>query len=192
MEEKKTPLRKAIESLKSGHVIGMPTDTVYGCGIAIAYSQSPSALNKVKGRAWDKPCALLIDSFDDMEKYAVGIPDYAYIFAKENWPGALTLILRASRELPVAFGGPGGTVALRMPECACARKIIKGVGCPIACSSANFTGEPHPQFFADVDPEFVEQLDYCVSCLHGQCKDASGKPSKIINCTGSEPVVVRE
>ena len=80
---------------------------------------------------------------------------------------------------------------MRLPKCACVRKVMAALGCPIAASSANFSGLEPPQFKDDVDADFMEALPYALTCLHGQCKDATGIPSTIIDCTGDKPVTLR-
>ena len=187
-----TPLEEIVGHLKSGHVVGFPTDTVYGCGVSVRDAKNASILNKFKKRDENQPVQWLISSADDVEDYVDEVPSYAKDLIEEGWPGGLTLIFKANVNVPEGFRTKDNTVAMRLPKCACVRKVMNALGSPIAASSANFTGETPPQFKDDVSPEFMEALPYALTCLHGQCKDATGVPSTIIDCTGSEPVTVRE
>ena len=187
-----TPLEEIVTHLKAGDVVGFPTDTVYGCGVSVRDAKSASVLNEFKKRDAEKPVQWLISSTEVVDTFAENVPDYAKGLMEEGWPGGLTLIFKASENVPEGFRTKDGTVAMRLPKCACVKKVMKVLGCPLAASSANFSGEKAPQFKDDVAPDFMEALPYALTCLHGQCKDATGIPSTIIDCTGSSPVTVRE
>ena len=187
-----TPLEEIVSHLKAGDVVGFPTDTVYGCGVSIGDAKSASILNAFKKRDLDQPVQWLIPSIEDVKKYASVIPSYTNDLIDEGWPGGLTLIFKSNDNVPEGFRTKDLTVAMRLPKCACVRKVMNVLGCPIAASSANFSGENPPQFKDDVSKEFMESLPYALTCLHGQCKDASGIPSTIIDCTGDSPKVIRK
>ena len=186
-----TPLEEIVSHLKAGDVVGFPTDTVYGCGVSVRDARSASILNAFKKRDLDKPVQWLIPSIEYVSVYAKNVPEYANVLMEEKWPGALTLIFKASEKVPQGFRTDNATVAMRLPKCACVRKVMAALGCPIAASSANFSGLEPPQFKDDVDADFMEALPYALTCLHGQCKDATGIPSTIIDCTGDKPVTLR-
>lgn len=186
-----SPLETIVGHLKNGEVVGFPTDTVYGCGVSVRDASSASLVNQFKRRDPNKPVAWLISSRDDVVVYAKHVPDYADELMSEGWPGAMTLIFKASENVPRSFLCGLETIALRMPKCACVRKVINSLGCPIAASSANYTGEKPPRFLEDVQGAFLDNLACALTCLHGQCKDASGIPSTIIDCTGDVPVTLR-
>ena len=187
-----SPLEEIVAHLKAGDVVGFPTDTVYGCGVSVRDAKSASVLNDFKKRDAEQPVQWLISSVEDVETYAENVPDYAKSLMDEEWPGGLTLIFKANENVPEGFRTEDGTVAMRLPKCACVRKVMKALGSPLAASSANYTGEKPPQFKDDVAPDFMDALPYALTCLHGQCKDATGIPSTIIDCTGESPVTVRE
>lgn len=186
----KTPMQHVLEELQAGKVCGFPTDTVYGCGVSIRDAEGVWVLNRAKGREDMQPCQWLVADFEDVKPYIVDIPDYANELM-DQWPGGLTLIFKANETVPEGFRSPESTIAVRVPACNCCRKIIKNLGCPLAASSANMTGEKPPQFIENVSPEFMEKMAYAVSCLKGRCDDATGIPSTIIDCTGSEPKTIR-
>ena len=186
-----SPLETIVEHLRDGEVVGFPTDTVYGCGVSVRDASSASLVNEFKRRDPNKPVAWLIASKEEVEVYAKNVPDYVEELMATGWPGAMTLIFEASENVPLSFLCGLDTIALRLPNCACVRKVITSLGCPIAASSANYTGEKPPRFLEDVKSGFMDNLGYALTCLHGQCKDASGIPSTIIDCTGDVPVTLR-
>lgn len=178
---------QAVAALQAGGVVAFPTDTVYGIGVAVAYAASPQALAAIKGRPAAKPVAWLVGSADDLARYGEGVPAYAQALAREGWPGALTLIVRASDEVPAAFCAADGTVALRMPDSAEACALIRAVGCPLATTSANLAGAEPPRSVAETDPRVLAR---CAAVLAGEPL-ASGVPSAIVDCTGPEPRRIR-
>lgn len=186
-----SPLEIIVGHLKNGDIVGFPTDTVYGCGVSVKDSEGAHVVNEFKRRDTNQPVQWLIANKADIDFYAKDVPDYARNLMDENWPGGYSFILKASENVPENFLCGLDTIAFRMPKCACARKVINALGCPIAASSANFTGEEPPQFMEDVTSEFMDALPYALTCLHGQCHDATGIPSTIIDCTGDEPKTIR-
>jgi tRNA threonylcarbamoyl adenosine modification protein (Sua5/YciO/YrdC/YwlC family) len=104
----------------------------------------------------------------------------------EFWPGALTLVFRASPTLLWDLGDTKGTVALRMPLHSVALDVLKQTG-PLAVSSANRHGQP-PAVSAD---EAEQQLGEAVSVYLDGGPCAGNIPSTILDLTGTIPKVLR-
>jgi len=132
----------AAEIIKKGELVAIPTETVYGLG---ANGLNPDAVAKIflaKGRPQDNPLILHIADAADMEKYCHSIPDCAYALAEAFWPGPLTLVLPAKENVPKCTTAGLPTVAVRCPDNAVTREIIRLSGVPIAAPSANISGKP--------------------------------------------------
>ena len=139
--EASTPATAA-EIIKKGELVAIPTETVYGLG---ANGLDPDAVAKIflaKGRPQDNPLILHIADARDMEKYCHSIPDCAYALAEAFWPGPLTLVLPAKENVPKCTTAGLPTVAVRCPDNAVTREIIRLSGVPIAAPSANISGKP--------------------------------------------------
>ena len=139
--EENTPA-VAAEIIKSGELVAIPTETVYGLG---ADGLNPDAVAKIflaKGRPQDNPLILHIADCSDMEKYCHSIPACAYDLAEAFWPGPLTLVLPAKDIVPKCTTAGLPTVAIRCPDNPVTREIIKLSGVPIAAPSANISGKP--------------------------------------------------
>ena len=133
-------LAAAVLALRSGGIVGIPTETVYG----IAVVPQPEALKAViqaKGRPEDKGIALLIDGLDQVDGL-VEASASAWHLAECCWPGALTLVLPLRRPelVPDAVTGGRDTVGLRIPDHPVPRALARELG-PIAVTSANRSGE---------------------------------------------------
>lgn len=132
----------AAEIIKSGELVAIPTETVYGLG---ADGLNPEAVAKIfiaKGRPQDNPLILHIADAKDIENFCHSIPASAYKLAEKFWPGPLTMVLPAKDIVPKCTTAGLPTVAVRCPDNAVTREIIRLAGVPIAAPSANISGKP--------------------------------------------------
>ncbi len=137
-------LNEAVKLLKSGEVVGIPTETVYGLG---ANALNEAAVRKIfaaKGRPADNPLIVHISDFEQIRPLVKEIPELAYKCADEFWPGPLTMIMQKSDIIPDVTSGGLDSVGIRMPSHKTARAIIDKCGFPIAAPSANLSGSPSP------------------------------------------------
>ena len=177
----------AINILKAGKPIVFPTDTVYGLGVAVGFADSPRAIFDIKGRDEDKPIAWLVGGIEALDEYGQDVPEKAYSLAERHWPGALTIVVKASDAVPPAYRGPNGTIGLRMPANETALRFIRVVG-PIATSSANMSGGEAPCKAADLDPELTDKVAIVIEG-DGQ---ASGTASTVVDLSQGSSSVVRQ
>ena len=132
----------AAKIIRDGGLVAVPTETVYGLG---ANGLDPEAVKKIfeaKGRPQDNPLILHISEAGEMTRYCHSIPDAAWALAEAFWPGPLTMVLPALDYVPLSTRAGLPTVAIRCPDCAITREIIRLSGVPIAAPSANISGKP--------------------------------------------------
>ncbi len=177
----------AIDALKHSKPVVFPTDTVYGLGVAVKYSASPRAIYNIKERDAGKPIAWLVEGPEALDVYGVDVPEKARQQAELHWPGALTIIVKASDKVPPAFRAIDGTIGLRMPASDTAMRLIRVVG-PIAASSANLSEGQSPCAADELDPALLEQ----VAAVITDDQPGSGVASTVLDCTGEKPVVIRQ
>jgi tRNA threonylcarbamoyl adenosine modification protein (Sua5/YciO/YrdC/YwlC family) len=185
---KSTDVAKAAAALRAGKAVAFPTDTVFGLGVAVEHASSPEELYRIKRRPANKPVAWLVRGVHDLGVYGESVPEYAYDLVQRHWPGALTLIVRASDAVPQAYQSAQGTIALRMPNSAVSRQLMDLVGCPLATTSANVSGEDAPASASALSPAIVSGAAVVVS---GSVR-ASGVASTVVDCTGGAPRIVRQ
>lgn len=180
---------EALAALKSGQPIVFPTDTVFGLGVSVLHAPSPEVLYAIKQREKKKPIAWLVGGIEDLQRYGKVVPDFAFALARTFWPGPLTIIVKASAEVPEAFRSEEGTIGLRMPANETAHSLIRELGCPIATTSANISGQKNTIAFDEIDPAIFEAVGAALS----DEEPKSGIASTIVNCAlGDHPVLVRE
>ena len=132
----------AAEIIKSGGLVAIPTETVYGLGANGLDPQAVAKIFEAKGRPQDNPLILHISGPEEMEDYCHHIPQAAYTLAERFWPGPLTMVLPARSRVPKCTTAGLPTVAVRCPDSAITREIIRLSGVPVAAPSANISGKP--------------------------------------------------
>ncbi|MGB3761695.1 MAG: L-threonylcarbamoyladenylate synthase [Ornithinimicrobium sp.] len=177
---------QAAEVVRSGRLLVMPTDTVYGIGADAFDKVAVAMVLAAKHRSRDMPPPVLVPSARTVDGLATDVPLYAKILMRAFWPGALTLVLRAQGSLAWDLGKTNGTVALRMPQDSLALEVLSEVG-PMAVTSANLTGQPA----ATTVHEAQEQLRAAVSIYLDDGPRNEQGASTIVDCTAEEPVVLR-
>jgi L-threonylcarbamoyladenylate synthase len=179
-------IEAAVAAARAGELIVMPTDTVYGIGADAFIPASVTTMLAAKGRGRNMPPPVLIGTARAAAALVDDLGAFGHALIEEFWPGALTLVFRASPTLAWDLGDTKGTVALRMPLHAVALEVLKQTG-PLAVSSANRTGQP-PATTAD---EAQGQLGETVSVYldGGPCAD--NIPSTILDLTGTIPTLLR-
>lgn len=180
-----------VDHLLTGAPTIFETDTVVGLGLAAQQAQTPALLYELKGRAADKPVSWLVDGPQALDQLGADAPLYAHRLAERFWPGALTLVVRASDKVPRAFASRKGTIGLRMPEHAPTLALIGRVG-PLAATSANRSDTPAPHTLAQVDPGLLLAVGHALAPLSAAPVASSGIASTVVDCTGPEPRILRE
>ena len=176
----------AVTAARAGELIVLPTNTVYGIGADAFTPSAVTTMLAAKGRGRNMPPPVLVGTARAAAALVDDLGAFGQDLIDEFWPGALTLVFRASPTLLWDLGDTKGTVALRMPLHSVALDVLKQTG-PLAVSSANRHGQP-PATNAD---EAEKQLGEAVSVYldGGPCADSI--PSTILDLTGTIPKVLR-
>lgn len=176
------------ETLSAGGLIIYPTDTIYGLGCDIFQHKAIERICRIKQVDPSKAqLSFICSDLSDLSKYTKSISTPLYRMLKSFLPGPYTFILPASKEVPKILKSKKNTIGLRIPDNLIARAIVKELGRPIL--SASLPGEMVEEY---TDPELMEenfgsQVDLVVDGGIG-----GTVPSTVIDCTGPEPVVLRE
>ena len=173
-----TGMRLARQAIARGHLVVIPTDTVYGVAADAFNPEAVTRLLAAKGRDRQAPPPVLIPSIATLDALASSVPDAVRELAVAFWPGGLTIILDAQPSLAWDLGETRGTVALRVPNNPVALELLAETG-PLAVSSANLTGQPAATTVSNA----LEQLGDTVAVfLDGGV--GGDEPSTIIDATG--------
>ncbi|MEE1275083.1 MAG: L-threonylcarbamoyladenylate synthase [Olegusella sp.] len=183
-------LVQAAEMLRGQGVLVLPTDSVYGIGCAATHGNpARERVFRIKERPADMTLPWLIADTADLARYGDDIPEWALALTANFWPGALTVVVRASRRVPAEYQrADTHTIALRMPDSELVRDLARRVRVPLAVTSANTHGAAPAVSGAAVETRLVEEVDLTLDA--GPAPIAI--PSTIVDCTGAEPHILRE
>jgi len=176
----------AVTAARGGELIVLPTDTVYGIGADAFTPAAVTTMLAAKGRGRNMPPPVLVGTARAAAALVDDLGAFGQDLIDEFWPGALTLVFRASPTLLWDLGETKGTVALRMPLHAVALDVLKQTG-PLAVSSANRHGQPA----AVTVEEAEQQLGEAVSVYLDGGPCPGNVPSTILDLTGVIPKVLR-
>ena len=177
----------AAELLRSGGLVALPTETVYGLGANGLDETAVAKIFAAKGRPNDNPLILHIASAEELPLYCAEIPPVAYRLAAAFWPGALTLVLWRKPIVPDAVTAGLGTVAVRCPDHPLTLAVIAAAGVPVAAPSANTSGRPSPTTAAHVLEDMEGKIDAVLD--GGACH--IGVESTILDLTTNPPHLLR-
>lgn len=177
----------AVAVLKAGGIVAMPTDTVYGVGVALSAPDGLPRLFAAKDRPLDKAIVLLVADVEQAATVGVLTPA-ARALAERFWPGGLTLVLAQApgARLPAVLTGGAATIGVRIPDHECPRALARELG-PLPVTSANASGQPAANNAVDVMAQLGERVELVLD--DGPAR--GGVPSTVVDCSGGEPRVLR-
>ena len=179
-------IQEALKVLGEGGLVAFPTDTVYGLGALAFNSIAVESIYAAKNRPVEKAIPILLADLADLPKVTSSLPPLAIKLASRFWPGPLTLVVPKNPNLPESVSATD-TVAVRVPDHPVARALLRAAG-PMAVTSANISGQSSPTT-AD---EVFAQLGGRIKLIVDGGKSPGGMPSTLVDCTGNEPVILRD
>jgi len=184
----KTLIQQAVDLLKDGQVIALPTETVYGLAADATNDTAIQKIFELKGRPKTHPVAILIADGFKMKNFAIDIPDKAYKLATAFWQGPITLILKKAPHVSSVISGGRDTIGLRVPNHPITLEILKQFPRGLTAPSANRFGEESPIIVQQVKEIFDKKLLLIVD--GGKCE--VGIASTIIDLTVKPFKILRE
>jgi L-threonylcarbamoyladenylate synthase len=172
--------RHAIDDLRQGGIVALPTDTVYGLCAVAADSAAVERIYDTKVRRPDQALPIFVASIEQAALVAV-VSAVARKLMQRFWPGALTIVLPKSPIYDPRAAAGGDTIAVRAPGDPVLRELASQLG-PITGTSANIAGQPECHTAADVRAQLGDAVDYIVDAPI----DATSVPSTIVDCTAPD------
>ena len=178
---------RAVAVLRTGGVVAIPTETVYGLAADVANPAAVARVYAIKGRPVEHPLIVHAHEVDALEGYVAQITPALRALAARFWPGPLTAIVARGPRTPRTVTGGQETVAVRVPEHPLARAILAAFGGALAAPSANRFGRVSPTTAAHVRADLGDEIDLIVDGGPAQV----GVESTIVDLTGAVPAVLR-
>jgi len=177
-----------VNLLSKGGIIIYPTDTIYGLGCDIFHHKAIERICRIKNIDPQKAqLSFVCYDLSDLSRYTKSISTPLYRMLKQYLPGPYTFILPASKEVPKILQSKKNTIGLRIPDNIVARTIVKELGHPIL--STTLPGTMVEEY---TDPELMyENFNKLVDVV-ADGGIGGTVPSTVIDCTGEEPVLIRQ
>ena len=181
---------EVVELLEKGGVIIYPTDTVYGIGCDITKARAVERVARIKGVKPEKAnFAFICSDLSHLSDYAKQVDNNTFKLMKACLPGPYTFILNASNNVPKILKQKKKTVGIRVPDNNIIREIVRKLGHPILTTSLKEDDEileysTDPEAIHD---EYKDLVDLVIDGGYGGII-----PSTILDCTGADPVLIRE
>lgn len=179
--------KRAIETMRNGGVILYPTDTVWGIGCDATNEDAVRRIYEIKKRVDNKAMLLLVDSPDRIVRYVAKIPSVAWDLI-ELTTKPLTIIYDGAKNLASNLLAEDGSVGIRVTSELFSKELCYRFQKPVVSTSANISGEPTPRYFAEINREIIDSVDYVVN--YKQLEKGSPKPSSIIKLSENGVVTV--
>lgn len=183
-ERTREAYRRAIDVLREGGIVAVPTDTVYGLLAVAADRAAVERVYDAKARDPSQPMPLFIASSEQAELIAEA-GDVARALMRRFWPGALTIVLRKKPTYETRAAAGGDTVGVRAPADAFLREAAQQLG-PLTGTSANIAGREECRTAVEVRAQLGDAVDLIVDAP----TEAAGVPSTIVDCSEADRVRV--
>jgi tRNA threonylcarbamoyl adenosine modification protein (Sua5/YciO/YrdC/YwlC family) len=183
-------ISRAVEILQQGGVIIYPTDTVYGMGCDINNRKAIERIAKIKGITPDDAnFSIICTNLSNLSEYAKHVNNPSFKLMKRCLPGPFTFILPAGRNVPKLLADRKKTIGIRVPDNAIILEIVRELGSPVITTSVHDDDEIIEY---TTDPELIHEkyedlVDLVIDGGYGH-----NEPSTVIDCTGPEPVIIRQ
>ena len=180
-------MKLIIDKLLEKKVGIFPCDTVWGL-IGILDDSVAKKIQEIKHRKDPKPLICLIKDKHQLEKYATNISPFTYEIIEEEWPGPLSIIVKKREVVSDAVTAGKDTICLRVPRFEPLNQLLDELDQPIISTSCNITNQTTPDILENIDPEIKSRCTF----IYDKVEPKEGAATKIIDCTGVSPKIIRQ
>lgn len=179
-------VQQASQKLLDGHVVAIPTETVYGLAASVSHPEAIQRIFSLKRRPLNNPLIIHVADRMQIDSYVETYPEKFSELCDRFWPGPLTVVIPVKMEtLPSVIRAGLPTAAFRLPNHPVTRAVIAETG-PLVMPSANLSGKPSATVPEHVEQDFGSTFPVLDG---GPCQH--GLESTILIWSGSEWVIGR-
>ncbi|XP_050370411.1 uncharacterized protein LOC126788454 isoform X2 [Argentina anserina] len=173
-------VQEAVEALRDGKVIAVPTDTLYGFACDACKEEAVNRIYEIKGRKHTSPLAICVGDVLEIQRFAV-TEHLPHGLVESLLPGPVTLVLRRGESSILEKSlNPGlESIGVRVPDCNFIRGIARGLGSALALTSANLSGQPSSVSIKD----FESLWEHCAYVYHGGVLPSGRAGSTVVDLT---------
>jgi len=180
-------VRRAVELLRAGEVVALPTETVYGLAANALDEKAVAKIFQIKGRPSHNPIIVHVAGIEMARRCVKNFPALAERLAKSFWPGPLTIVLPRTKEIPEIVTAGGETVGIRWPSHPFIQAVIRECNFPLAAPSANLSESVSPTNAEHVRKSLGGKIQLIVDGGQSQV----GIESTVLDLTVSPPQILR-
>ncbi len=181
-------LADAVAALKRGEVIVYPTETLYGLGADALNGAAVEKVFQLKGRDPDNPIPVLVADRDMLGALVAVIPPLAEKLMASFWPGPLTLVLPARKNISMALLNADGGIGARISSEPVATELVRALGRPLTATSANPSGQPPARTVQQAKDYFAGVIDVFIDA--GELTSRTG--STVVEFGANGVRIIRE
>ena len=183
-------LKKVVEILQKDGVIIVPTDTIYAMACKLDSKKAIEKMTRISGKKSEKiNFSLLCADLSHISEYTAVLDKQLFRLVKNNLPGPFTFILHANKQVTKWFDSNKKTIGIRVPENVIVQTLVRELGIPLVVATIHHDDEI-VQYMTDpeeIHEKFENRVDLIIDGGPG-----GNEPSTIIDCTDTEPVIIRE
>lgn len=183
-------IAQAVEVLQSGGIIIYPTDTVYAIGCDMANQDAVERVCRIRNLDPERAMlTIMCRDISEVAEYAAQIDTPVFKLLRRNLPGPFTFVLPAGSKTPKLFRNRKKTIGIRIPDHPIVQALIEALGRPMLTTSLK-TGDDVVEYYTDPEllhEEYQKLVDAVIDGGPG-----GNSPSTLVDCTGSEPEVLRQ
>jgi L-threonylcarbamoyladenylate synthase len=182
-----TAVNRAVELLRAGEVVALPTETVYGLAANALDEKAVAKIFQIKGRPSHNPIIVHVAGNEMVRDCVASWPEPAERLAKSFWPGPLTLVLPRAKKIPDNVTAGGETVGVRWPGHPIMQAVIRACGFPLAAPSANLSNQISPTNAGHVRAQLAGKIPLIVDGGQSQV----GIESTVLDLSVAPPRILR-
>lgn len=178
---------RAGAALRRGEIIVFPTETLYGLGADALNLTAVEKIFALKGRDSSNPIPVLVSDGNMLGSLVAEVPPLAAKLITSFWPGPLTIVLPARKNIPRPLLNSNGGVGVRISSQPIAAELIKQLGRPLTATSANPSGKPAARTISEAKSYFAGKIDIFID--GGELPSKTG--STVVEITKDALVIYR-
>ena len=180
-----------VKTLKTGGLVIMPTETVYGAFVDATNPKAVDKLNNYKRRPTGKPLSVAVANKDMAADYAE-LNDTALNLYKNFLPGPLTVVSTGKHKVANGVESETGTIGIRIPDHKLVLEVVEKFNKPITATSANASYQKRPYSIQDVLDNISEKQKGLIDLIVDAGELPRNEPSTVIDTTLDDPAVLRQ
>ena len=181
-------IKDSLITLKKGGIILYPTDTIWGLGCDPTNSEAVQKIFRIKSRELGKSFLILVDGEAMVERFVSEVPEIAWELTGVS-DDPLTVIYPMGKNLAPGVCSEDGSVGIRICHDQFCRELITRFRKPIISTSANFSENPSPENFSEIDKSVIDAVDYVVKYRQDDRRKYSSSPVIKLGVDGTIKII---